>query len=108
MKYLQLTGFVVAAGLAFAVNAQAADLKLGIAGPITGSNAAFGQQLVMGATQAVQVETLVMKVCALSASMSHSHDHQAAPWWCQSPTSGQAVEVKSTVMKALQAWAVCT
>ena len=53
MKHLWLSGFVLAAGLAFAGNAQAADIKLGVAGPITGPNAAFGAQLQKGTQQAV-------------------------------------------------------
>ena len=53
MKHLGLTGFVLAAGLAFA-GAAHADIKLGVAGPITGSNAAFGAQLQRGVEQAVE------------------------------------------------------
>ena len=52
MKSLWLSGFVLAAGLAFAGTAQA-DVKLGVAGPITGPNAAFGAQLQKGTQQAV-------------------------------------------------------
>ncbi|WP_237477593.1 branched-chain amino acid ABC transporter substrate-binding protein [Lichenibacterium dinghuense] len=53
MKTLGLTGFVLAAGLAFSGAAHAADFKLGVAGPITGSTAAFGAQLQQGTQQAV-------------------------------------------------------
>ena len=53
MKHLGLTGFVLAAGLAFA-GAAHADIKLGVAGPITGANAAFGAQLQRGVEQAVE------------------------------------------------------
>ena len=53
MKYIGLTGFVLAAGLAFSGAAQADDFKLGVAGPITGPNAAFGAQLQMGTQMAV-------------------------------------------------------
>src|SRR6195952_2045560 len=52
MKNLGLTGFVLAAGLAFS-GAAHADIKLGVAGPITGPNAAFGAQLQHGVQQAV-------------------------------------------------------
>ena len=52
MKHLGLTGFVLAAGLAFS-GAAHADIKLGVAGPITGPNAAFGAQLQNGVQQAV-------------------------------------------------------
>ncbi len=43
----------MAAGLAFA-GAAHADVKLGVAGPITGPNAAFGAQLQKGVEQAVE------------------------------------------------------
>ncbi len=52
MKHLWVSGFVLAAGLAFAGTAQA-DIKLGVAGPITGSYAVFGAQLQQGTQQAV-------------------------------------------------------
>lgn len=52
MKHLGMTGFVLAAGLAFA-GAAHAEIKLGVAGPITGPNAAFGAQLQNGVEQAV-------------------------------------------------------
>ena len=52
MKHLWLSGFVLAAGLAFTGAAQA-DIKIGVAGPITGPNAAFGAQLQKGTQQAV-------------------------------------------------------
>ena len=53
MKHLRLSGFVLAAGLAFTGAAHAADFKLGVAGPVTGPNAAFGAQLQNGTQQAV-------------------------------------------------------
>ena len=48
-----LSGVAVAAVLAVAAPA-AAQVKLGVGGPITGSSAAFGAQLKMGAEQAVE------------------------------------------------------
>ncbi|MGD0640749.1 MAG: ABC transporter substrate-binding protein, partial [Roseiarcus sp.] len=51
MKKYLLTGLVLAAGLAFAGAAQA-QLKMGVAGPITGPNASFGAQLTTGVNQA--------------------------------------------------------
>ena len=53
MKKLMMTGMVLAAGLAFASAAQA-QIKLGVAGPITGPNAAFGGQLTTGVDAAVE------------------------------------------------------
>ena len=52
MKKHLLTGAVFAASLAFA-SAAYAEIKLGVAGPLTGPNAAFGAQLQKGAEQAV-------------------------------------------------------
>jgi branched-chain amino acid transport system substrate-binding protein len=51
MKHKLLAGVALAASLAFAGAAQA-QLKMGVAGPITGPNAAFGKQLTDGAEQA--------------------------------------------------------
>ena len=53
MQNLKFKGLVLAAGLAFAGVAHAEDFKLGVAGPITGPNAAFGAQLQNGTQQAV-------------------------------------------------------
>src|SRR5689334_10469114 len=53
MKKLWLTSVVLAAGLAFS-GAANAQIKLGVAGPITGPNAAFGAQLKNGTEQAVE------------------------------------------------------
>jgi branched-chain amino acid transport system substrate-binding protein len=53
MKMKLLSGVVLAAGLVFAGSALADDLKIGVGGPVTGPNAAFGAQLQKGAEQAV-------------------------------------------------------
>ena len=53
MKKIWLTGLVLAAGMAYA-GAASAQLKIGVAGPITGPNAAFGAQLQKGAEQAAE------------------------------------------------------
>src|SRR5579864_5370863 len=47
-----LSGVALAAALAFS-GAASAQVKMGVAGPITGPNAAFGAQLVNGTQQAV-------------------------------------------------------
>ncbi len=52
MKTRMLTGLALGLGLALAGPAQA-QIKLGVAGPITGANAAFGAQLKNGVEQAV-------------------------------------------------------
>ncbi|NNM72883.1 branched-chain amino acid ABC transporter substrate-binding protein [Enterovirga aerilata] len=53
MKTGLLTGLALGFGLAVSGAAQA-QIKLGVAGPITGPNAAFGAQLKNGAEQAVE------------------------------------------------------
>src|SRR5690349_7785504 len=52
MKRSIISGAIVAAGLVFAGGAFADDLKIGVGGPLTGPNAAFGAQLQKGAEQA--------------------------------------------------------
>ncbi len=53
MQKMWLSGLVLAAGLAWS-GAANADIKLGVVGPITGPNAAFGAQLKNGSEQAVE------------------------------------------------------
>ncbi len=53
MKKLLLTGVALGLGLAFSTMANA-QIKIGVAGPITGPNAAFGAQLKNGVEQAVE------------------------------------------------------
>ncbi len=53
MKSHWFTGVVLAAGMVFAGSAAQADILFGVAGPLTGPNAAFGAQLQNGAQQAI-------------------------------------------------------
>ena len=53
MKKMLLTGVALGLGLAFS-SAANAQIKIGVAGPITGPNAAFGAQLKNGVEQAVE------------------------------------------------------
>lgn len=53
MKTGLLAGLALGVGLAVTGSAQA-QIKLGVGGPITGPNATFGNQLKMGAEQAVE------------------------------------------------------
>jgi branched-chain amino acid transport system substrate-binding protein len=53
MKKIMLSGIALGTVLAFSSVAQA-QIKLGVAGPITGPNAAFGAQLKNGVEQAVE------------------------------------------------------
>ena len=52
MKKNWLKGVVAAAGMLLATSAYADTLKIGVAGPFTGPNAAFGAQMQKGAEQA--------------------------------------------------------
>ena len=49
MKKNWLKGVVAAAGMLLATSAYADVLKIGVAGPFTGPNAAFGAQMQKGA-----------------------------------------------------------
>ena len=53
MRKIGLSGVLLAAGLAYA-GAASADVKIGVAGPITGANASFGAQLTQGVGQAAE------------------------------------------------------
>ena len=50
---IRLTGFLLAAGMAYSGTAHAADFSLGLAAPITGPSASVGAQMQMGTQQAV-------------------------------------------------------
>jgi len=54
MKKFWLKGAVAAASMLLAASAFAETLKIGVAGPFTGPNAAFGAQLQKGAEQAAE------------------------------------------------------
>src|SRR4026208_104974 len=53
MKKVIWPALAIAAGIAFASGASA-QIKMGVAGPLTGPNAAFGAQLKNGTDQAVE------------------------------------------------------
>ena len=55
MRQWLTLGLALGLGLAFADNASA-QVKLGVAGPITGGSAAFGAQLKNGVEQAVRCQ----------------------------------------------------
>ena len=54
MKKITTLGLALGAAIAFAGQRAGADIKLGMTGPLTGPNAAFGAQLKNGAEQAVE------------------------------------------------------
>src|SRR5512141_2635170 len=53
MKKNWIKGVVAAASMLLATSAYAETLKIGVGGPFTGPNAAFGAQMQKGAEQAV-------------------------------------------------------
>ena len=84
MKKLWLTSVVLAAGLAFS-GAANAQIKLGVAGPITGPNAAFGAQLKNG-TEHCRPATAVPS-SAWPACCGLSAFHLPAPATCRTAWS---------------------
>src|SRR5947209_7659322 len=52
MRANALKAAIVAIGIAATLQAARADVRIGVAGPITGANASFGAQLVNGVSQA--------------------------------------------------------
>ena len=53
MKSLKLIGLALGASLALSTTALAQDITIAVAGPMTGSESAFGRQMKNGAEQAV-------------------------------------------------------
>src|SRR5207237_3387587 len=53
MNYPKLIGLAVGASLAFPGAASAQDITIGVAGPLTGSEAVSGRQMTDGAAQAI-------------------------------------------------------
>src|ERR1700709_318588 len=53
MKSLKLIGLALGTSLALSTAALAQDITVGVAGPMTGSESAFGRQMKNGAEQAV-------------------------------------------------------
>ena len=54
MKSLKLIGLALGASFALSTAALAQDITVGVAGPMTGGESAFGRQLKNGAEQAVK------------------------------------------------------
>ena len=53
MKSLKLLGLALGASFAFSASALAQDITIAVAGPLTGTESAFGRQMKNGAEQAV-------------------------------------------------------
>src|SRR5215510_1947762 len=53
MKSLKLIGLALGASLALSTSALAQDITIAVAGPITGTESAFGRQMKNGAEMAV-------------------------------------------------------
>src|SRR6266567_370513 len=54
MKSLKLIGLALGASFALSAGALAQDITIGVAGPMTGTESAFGRQMKNGAEQAVE------------------------------------------------------
>ena len=91
MKKIGLSGVLLAAGLAYA-GAASADVKMGVAGPITGPNASFGAQLTNGVAQAAADFNKPRAASSARKSTSSQGDDVSDPKQgvCRSPTSSSA------------------
>ena len=74
MKSHWFSGVVLAAGMVFAGTAQSADLLIGVAGPLTGPNAAFGAQLQNGAQMAADDINAAGGVLGMNIVLSFGDD----------------------------------
>ena len=81
MKKLLLGGIALGAVLAMSGVANA-QIKLGVGGPITGPNAAFGAQLKNGAEQAV--EDITLRIVAGERSRPGARESVREPTGCPS------------------------
>src|SRR6478672_5424675 len=73
MKKLTTLGLALGAAIAFAGSAQA-QIKMGVAGPITGPNAAFGAQLKNGTDQAVEDINAAGGILGQKITLSYGDD----------------------------------
>jgi hypothetical protein len=83
-RRILLAGLALSTVLAGPAFAQ--DLKIGMAGPITGPNAAFGKQLSDGTAQASLISTPRAASSAASWCWSPVMTPPFLPRVCQSPT----------------------
>ncbi len=88
MKKMLLTGVALGLGLAFS-SAASAQIKIGVAGPITGPNAAFGAQLKNGVEQAVEdinaAGGINGRSCRSSSATTSPTPSRACRWRTSSP-----------------------
>src|SRR6476619_3259641 len=73
MKRITTLGLALGAAIAFAGSAQA-QIKMGVAGPLTGPNAAFGAQLKNGTDQAVADINAAGGIMGQKIAMSYGDD----------------------------------
>jgi branched-chain amino acid transport system substrate-binding protein len=74
MKSHWFSGVVLAAGMVFAGTAHSADLLIGVAGPLTGPNAAFGAQLQNGAQMAADDINAAGGVLGMNIALTFGDD----------------------------------
>src|SRR6476661_1277679 len=73
MKRITTLGLALGAAIAFAGSAQA-QIKMGVAGPLTGPNAAFGAQLKNGTDQAVEDNNAAGGIMGQKITLSYGDD----------------------------------
>ncbi len=86
MKKMLLGGIALSAMIAFA-GAANAQIRLGVAGPITGPNAAFGAQLKNGVEQAVEDINAAGGIMGQRITVSVGDDRSDPKEGVSSPTS---------------------
>ena len=89
MKQWLTLGLAFGLGLAFA-DAASAQIKLGVAGPLTGGSAAFGAQLKNGVEQAVEDINAAGGILGQKISWSSATIAPIRRKACRSPTSSSA------------------
>ena len=94
MKKVFWPALAVAASLATAGGATA-QIKIGVAGPMTGGNAAFGAQLKNGAEQAVADINANGGINGQKIQLEFGDDAPIPSKACRSPTSSSATASSS-------------
>ena len=95
MKKYWLTGLVLAAGLGLA-GAADAQIKFGVAGPITGPNASFGAQLTNGAGQAAEDFNKAGGILGQKVELSRATTFPIPSRAFRSPTNSSATASNSS------------
>ena len=103
MRQMTTLGLALGLAVAFAGSA-AAQVKMGVVGPITGPNAAFGAQLKNGTDQAVaDIDYVVNSKDTLALKYYYQHDPTSAPYaYSESPGFPQNLDAGIADVRAVQ------